>query len=131
MADWRLDARIAASDTDGGRTADSRRAKREGIERRLGNSCEQRAAGRVLRVVQRSNTTWGLVFDNHRWTQHRPFTVSGKRKMATTSSKLHNCVRGSCYGTTAAPGQAPVASQPLTAVDATFTLAAPAARWQS
>lgn len=45
-------------------------------------------------------------------------------------SKLHDGVRGSCYGTTAAPSPAPVASQPLTAIDAAFTLAAPAARWQ-
>jgi hypothetical protein len=39
-------------------------------------------------------------------------------------SKLHDGVRGSCYGTgtTAAPGQGSVASQPLTAIDLAFTL---------
>lgn len=77
------------SDTDGGRTADSRRAKRGGIERRLGNGCEQRAAGRVLSVVQESDTAWGQVSDNHRWTQHRSFAVSGKRD-GYDLSKLHD-----------------------------------------
>ena len=43
MAVRRLDARIAASDTDGGSTADSRSAC--GHQRRLANGCEQRAAG--------------------------------------------------------------------------------------
>jgi hypothetical protein len=98
MADWRLDARIAASDTDGGRTADSRRAKRGGIERRLRNGCEQHAAGRVLRVVQRSNTAWGQVSDNHRWTQHRSFAVSGKRVMVTTCRSCTTVSEGAVMG---------------------------------
>lgn len=66
MAVWRLDARIAGSDTDGGSTADSRAAY--GHQRRLADSSEQRAGGRV---VQRSNTAWMGVSDNDRWTQHQ------------------------------------------------------------
>lgn len=101
------------------------RGGRGGTQRRLASGCEQCAAGRV---VQWSNTAWGQVSDNHRRTQHRSFAVFGKRVMTDLSTAARRCPRGAAM---AAPGQARVAPQPLTAIDAAFTLAAPAARWQS
>jgi hypothetical protein len=59
----------------------------------LGTAVSSVQQGEYSRVVQKSNTAWGQVSDNHRWTQHRSFAVSGKLVMAANYRAARRCPR--------------------------------------